>query len=672
MRIDWRIPSPVGITGQSRARLGALQVMPMPTAPSRPASVIFQAGKLGHIPQVLEEFDWARTLAQGGRSIDRVYGVSGGALTAAAFALQQSAALDPRRFGGAASALDQVASFLRRARSRELRSINLNPTYGPFNLHPLRKRIARWLEMQLGRSDLTLSELPLRLYLCAADRDGTLTLFGAPNDSLQFKYGFVRVGPPQEALLLDALIAALSTSLSTEPARIRREWYRDCRPAVADARAIVADLEMRAPRPILCRRPYTPPPTWKLNWISSSFIMHRHHEQNQALLARYYCDLLQRHRALEERIQSQPGRTPGGRGGRKVGGPIVHHVDLPYVGSTEAFTNMRQSVAEKESLMAQFRQLLEGQLDSFPFDQPANIIYGAGGFSGILAGLVTTRAVEAGFARGGGEIRQIYGVSAGVLNGFFHAVQVAALRHPDLYRPAARHALTDLESFFATIEPKKIARVNRCPRDLWIGWANLGPLEAFLLERLAAYTGSPRAAQITFDDIGLPLTVAAARNDGLTDFLGTTHPARHLRLDGVELTVRRAPVVRAVIAGWSMNTYILPTVLEEQAYRDGGGSFYDPGMLVACLDRHLVNLLNIHLDEPVGHSYNLPPRPNLVRLLFDTHNYTFPEERRRMRRLTDLLFAHYRLREEWQARATRGRLAPDFRQRWDVGEESIG
>jgi hypothetical protein len=323
-------------------------------------------------------------------------------------------------------------------------------------------------------------------------------------------------------------------------------------------------------------------------------------------------------------------------------------VDLPYVGSTEAFTNMRQSVAEKEALTSKFRSLLAGQLDTFPFDAPANIIYGAGGFSGILAGLVTTRAVEASFARAGGEIREIFGVSAGVLNGFFHAVQVAAVRHPDLYTPAARDALSDLDSFFETIEPKKIARLNRRPRDLWIGWANLAPLEEFLQQRLAAYTGSRYAAQMTFDDIGLPLTVAAARNDGLTDFLGTTQPQRHLRLGGVELAVRRAPIARAILAGWSMNTYILPTVVEEQAYRDGGGSFYDPGMLVACLDRRLVNLLNIHLDEPEGHSYNLPPRPNLVRLLFDTHNYTFPEERRHA--AADDLVCLLRLREEWRVR----------------------
>jgi len=642
----------------------------MPSAAPHPASVLFQAGKLGHIAQLREEVAWAQELAGSRLAIDRVYGVSGGALAALAFTLERSAALDARNFGAAAHALADMSAFLGRARSRDIRRLNLNPAYGPFNLRPLRGWVARWLAACAGRSDIALSELPLRLYLCAADRDATFTMFGPP-DELQFEYGWVRVGPPRDARVLDALIAALSTALSTEPVLIQGKWFRDCRPAVADARAIVADLEAGAPRPIVCRAPHTPLPGWKLNWISSSFIMHRHHERNQALLARYYIDLVSRQRALQA---SSATRTREGTGRGRTGrltGPIVHHVDLPYVGSTEAFTNMRQSVAEKEALMAKFRGLLEGQLDAFPFDQPANVIYGAGGFSGILAGLVTTRAVEAGFARAGGQIRQIYGVSAGVLNGFFHAVQVAAARNPDLYAPAARNALADLEAFFADITPGKIARLNRRPRDFWKGWANLGPLEEFLLERLGAYTGSRHAAEITFDDIGLPLTVAAARNDGLTDFLGMTRPERTLRFGGVELQVRQAPVVRAMIAGWSMNTYILPTVHEEQAYQDGGGSFYDPGLLVACLDAELVNLLNIHLDEPEGHSYNLPARPSLVRLLFDTHNYTFPEERRRMRCTTDLLFEHIRLREAVRRRAGRSArarraVAPDFRQHWDV------
>jgi hypothetical protein len=80
------------------------------------------------------------------------------------------------------------------------------------------------------------------------------------------------------------------------------------------------------------------------------------------------------------------------------------------------------------------------------------------------------------------------------------------------------------------------------------------------------------------------------------------------------------------------------------------------------MDTDLTNMLNIHLDEPEGHSYNLPARPSLLRLLFDTHNYNFPEERRRMRLLSDLLYEHFHLR----MRATQQgiKTPPDFRQNW--------
>jgi hypothetical protein len=595
------------------------------------ATVIFQSAKLGDVPAILAELEWARGLLEGTQPIARVYGLSGGTLVALAFGLALAARQTPARFQAAEMAPVDFEAFLRKAHSRDIRGRNLNPIYGPFNLKPLRRWLAERLRAYCGQDDIRLTELGIPLYLCAIDRDATFTLFGPPQESLQFGYSWVQVGPPRDAPIVDAAIACLSTMLSTEPGLVNGEWYRDCRPAIADAGAIVADLEADDHRPILRRQPYTPVRTWRLNWITSSFLMHSHHERNQPLLASYYIDLLERqrslesdHRALQQELASTRPCAAGNAPPSPAPSPLVGHVDLPYVGSTEAFTNMRHSVEQKDDLMSRFRLLLDGQLDAFAFENPANVLYGAGGFSGILAGLVTTRLVDAGFARQGGTIQQIYGVSAGVLNGFFHAVQVAAARHPDLYTPAARQALADLERFFETVEPRRIARINGNPRELWKGWANLRPLESFLLERLAAYTGSRHPAQITFDDIGLPLTVAAAREDGFTDFLGMTAPLRRMRFAGREHAVRPAPIVRAMIAGWSMNTYISPTVLGDQAYRDGGGSFYDPGIFVACLDTDLSNLLNIHLDEPDGHSYNLPPRPNLVRILFETHNYNFP------------------------------------------------
>jgi predicted acylesterase/phospholipase RssA len=633
-------------------------------------SIIFQSAKLSDRGQILQELAWAKARVADHAQIDRIYGVSGGAFVALAFALRLAAERDPRHFSATISAIDDLIALLEQRHSQQLRRLKPNPLYGFYQLSPLR----RWLESTLQsygyEPGMMLSALPVALYLCAGDQDGTLTLFGRPNPELQFDYSWVRVGPPKDAPVVDTLIAALSTSISTEPALVNGSFYRDCRPAINDTCAIVADLEASSPRPIWIFPPHTPPPPWRLNWITSSFIMHRHHEHNQSVLSRYYVDLLERHHMLKQVLQSRSGKNI----------PIDHtitadanvhltHVDLPYIGSTEAFTNMRQSVAQKEELMTRFIALLKGQFDHFDFSQPTNVIYGAGGFSGILAGLVTTRRVEVGFLEGGGRIEQIYGVSAGVLNGFFHAVQVAAQRHPEHFTPAASNALNDLELFFEDVSPRKIARLNLNPRRLWQGWANLKPLQAFLTERLGVYTGSTEPEKLTFNDIQLPLTVTVARDDGFTDFLGMTRPERYMRFAGAEIRVLSAPIVKALIAGWSMNTYIQPTKLGDQTYRDGGGSFYDPALFVVCMDPQLQNLLNIHLDEPEGHSYNLPPRPNLLRLLFDTHNYNFPEERRRMRRITDLLFEHFALRK--RAERVGIEIPTDFRQVWHSPEPPL-
>jgi hypothetical protein len=288
--------------------------------------------------------------------------------------------------------------------------------------------------------------------------------------------------------------------------------------------------------------------------------------------------------------------------------------------------------------------------------------------------MVTSLAVDAGFAEGGGQIRQVYGVSAGVLNGFFHGVQLAADRHPDLYTPAARQALRDLEHFIEVLTPNKLVRPNLNPLRFWQGWTNLGPLESFLLERLAKYTGSRHPEQITFDDIALPLTIVTVRRDGFMDYLGMTQPERQMRFGGHVWRPLNFPVVRSIVAGWSMPTYVEPTHLGDQTYTDGGGAFYDPALFVACLDSTLTNMINVHLDEPEGHSYGFPARMNLVEVAFDAHNFTFPELRRRMRPLTNLLYAHYRLRKRYelllaQAPAeavARWPLPPDFRQSWEI------
>ena len=60
--------------------------------------------------------------------------------------------------------------------------------------------------------------------------------------------------------------------------------------------------------------------------------------------------------------------------------------------------------------------------------------------------------------------------------------------------------------------------------------------------------------------------------------------------------------------------------------------------------REPISLLNLHFGEPPGYTYGFDERPTLVRIVFDTHNFTFPEERRRMRRLVDLFYEHQAIR----------------------------
>jgi len=642
-------------------------------------SIIFQSAKLGDIPFILKEFDRAEALLKEDKPVGRVYGVSGGALAATAFALALAAKKDPQKWGKASMAIKDFRDFLSRARGCQIRSLNLNPWYGRSNLNPLRRWLEKRLSAYAGAAEKTgapegtplrvmrnikISDLGIPLYICTIDRDAIFTMFGPPDENLQCDYQFTHIGPPQDAPLVDAVIAALSTLLSTSPSTVNGQYVYDCRPPIVDAGAMVADLEASHPRPILRSKPHAVIRQWKLNFITSSFIMHSQHERNQAILTDYYLDLLRRQRELLKKVR---GKQPGfSMNSISTEGtlPAVGQVDLPYIGSTEAATNLRESAANRVQLIARFTEILDGQLDHFPFDRPANIIYGAGGCSGILGGLVTTRAVDEGFKRGGGEIRQIYGVSAGVLNGFFHAVQVAASRNPDLYKPPAQRALQDLEDLIAHLTSDKLLKFNRNPFRFWHGWATLGPLEEFLKERLTAYTGSPHPEQITFDDIALPMTVTAARSDGFTDFMGMTSTNRRFEFGGHAWKVLAAPIIKAVIAGWSMNTYIEPAELNGQVYRDGGGTFYDPSLLVACLDPQITNLIAIHLNHPEGGTFNFPYRPDLVRIILDTHNYTFPEEHRRMRMLSTLFYDHFRLR--LYARENGIPVEPDFRRDWKL------
>lgn len=626
-------------------------------------SVIFQSAKLGNLPLIIREMDRAEILFNQGLQPGRIYGISGGALVALAFALALSSRLHPEKMGKASTAISDFRSFLSKAHSGNIRSLNFNPLYGPYNLNPLRRWLTARLKYYTGNGACRFTELGIPLYFGTIDHDAFFTMWGLPDESLQCDYQFIHINPPHDAPIVDAAIAAVSTLLSTRPSPVENKWVYDCRPSIVDAGAIVADLEAPDPRPILRTKPFTAIRTWKLNFITSSFIMHSQHERNQTLLADYYLDLLRRHRELLKAVKAKQPSFSQDSIQAPDHYPTIGQVDLPYVGSTEAATNMRQSVENRVELMARFENILNGQLDNFPFDRPANVIYGAGGFSGILGGMVTTKAVDEGFKRGGGQVKQIYGVSAGVLNGFFHAVQVAAQRHPDIYKPPAHHALQDLENLIAHLEPKMLLEMNKNPFRFWHGWANLGPLEEFLKERLAAYTGLSNTGELTFDDISLPMTVTAARSDGFTEFMGMTTEDRRFEFGGKTWKIRSAPITKAVIAGWTMNTYIEPARLNGEEYRDGGGTFYDPSMLVACLDPQLTNLVAIHLDYPEKRTYNLPDVPTTARIILDQHNYTFPEAQRRMRMLTNLFYDHFRLRE--YASKLGIQVGTDFRRNWE-------
>jgi hypothetical protein len=141
-----------------------------------------------------------------------------------------------------------------------------------------------------------------------------------------------------------------------------------------------------------------------------------------------------------------------------------------------------------------------------------------------------------------------------------------------------------------------------------------------------------------------------------------TSADRHFEFGGKSWKVLSAPVIKAIIAGWTMNTYIEPAKLNGQVYRDGGGTFYDPSLLVACLDPELTNLIDIHLDFPESGTENLPYKPDLPRIILDTHNYTFPEEQRRMRVFATLFYNHFRLRKYASEHGIG--IEPDFRREW--------
>lgn len=619
----------------------------------RPCSIIYQAAKLGDIPYLLKDFELAQRLDQV-TPIGRIYGNSSGALAALAHGIVITARVRPDRLTPQAlDALTDFESFFRTAKSRDIRCINWRGlAYGVYNLDPLRQWLAARLRSYTGLDDLTsltFTDLSAPVYLCVQDRDGFPVFFGPPDDRLKAVYHSCSTHI-ENAPVLDACLAALSTMMSTDSCPVNGRYYKDGRPAFADISAYVADMESGDPRPIVKSTPYTPLRTWRGNTITEVFRMHSWHERNQADLTAHYGDLLSRHRALvahaDALVADLRERGLGDLAHehftdwRDPDCPRVLHTDIPYLGSTEASTNMRQSVANKAQLMQQFREMGSPQLEGFDFSRPFNIIYGAGGFSGILAGLVMTRQVD----ERGGNVRRIYGCSAGVLNGLFHGAVLGARRHPQLYTADALDGLKHLEIFFERLEPKRLFRVNKTPRALARAVANWGPLREQLCRYIEQWTGRPDGGQVTFEDIQLPFYAAVARSsDGHLDLMGVADDLE-MRFAGRTIRPVNAPIVDAIVGGMAQPFYITPPVIHGETYFDGGGAFYDIGLFPAAMEREPISQLDMHFAEPPNHSYGFDERLNLVRILFDTHNFTLPEDRRRMRVIVNLFYTYEALR----------------------------
>jgi hypothetical protein len=177
---------------------------------SLPSTIIFQSAKLGDPAWIIKELDWAESLLNGGLEVGRIFGVSGGNLTALAFGLALAARKSPQSWGQARNALADFRIFLGNASSRHVRALKLSPLYGFYSLKPLRGWVSRYLISCIGRDDWNVSDLGLPLYLCAIDQDAIFRMFGPSDDSLHCDYGFVHIPPPQDAPLLDALTAGLS------------------------------------------------------------------------------------------------------------------------------------------------------------------------------------------------------------------------------------------------------------------------------------------------------------------------------------------------------------------------------------------------------------------------------------------------------------------------------
>ena len=253
---------------------------------STPATIIFQSAKLGDLPWILKELDWAESLLREGVEAGRIFGVSGGNLAALAFGLALAARKSPQTWGKARNARRISASFLRRAHSRNLRALKLNPLYGFYTLMPLRRWVASRLRAYTGRDDWRVSELGVPLYLCAMDRDAIFCMYGPPDDSLQCDYHFVHIPPPQDA----PLPGRADRRIEHPPLHRFQPGERSMADTTAARPSWTPGPSWPTWKPptrarFCASRPYAAIRQWPLNWFTSSFVMHSAHERNQTLLA---------------------------------------------------------------------------------------------------------------------------------------------------------------------------------------------------------------------------------------------------------------------------------------------------------------------------------------------------------------------------------------------------
>jgi hypothetical protein len=151
---------------------------------------------------------------------------------------------------------------------------------------------------------------------------------------------------------------------------------------------------------------------------------------------------------------------------------------------------------------------------------------------------------------------------------------------------------------------------------------------------------------VTFDDIRLCFYAVGARgSDGQMDVFGMDDGLQ-MRFAGRDVRPVNCPIVDAVIAGMAQPFYVTPPCIGGEQYFDGGAAYYDIELFAAGMEEHLHSLLSIHVVGPPDYTFGFPERPDVVKIVLDTHNWTFPEERRRMTALTNLMFENEALQQQ--------------------------